>query len=397
MSPARKQLHSRAEMVVVRLALSSSPIASQRRLLRIPASLVRGGTSKCVIFRAEDLAELGVGLNDLLLSAFGSIDESQVDGIGGATSTTSKAAIVAPSSRSDVDVEFLFAQVGIGKEVVEYGSNCGNCATAVGLYALQNGLVTPRVGTTMVRMLNVNTGARLTATIDTEDAVAPGFGEAVVPGSASRTGVPVRLSFVDPVGSTCGQLLPSGHAVELVGPVEATLIDAGAPAMLVNARSLDVNPFQNGLHEVASELVLLRRQGAVRMGLMPPGDAIPKVGLVAPPIRYTTTSGHSVEPHCYDLSVRMMSMFTPHPAIGLTSAVALAAAMITPGTLASSLASHLTGRSHRRVRLGTAAGVVEMNTRVDGAGVLREVIFHRVARHIASMELFVPCDVRRAS
>lgn len=387
-----------AEVVIVSSSPNFAPLFSPRRLLRVPATLMRGGTSKCVIFRAEHVAGRGATLDDVLLSAFGSMDGSQVDGVGGATSTTSKAAVVAPSSRPDMDVEFLFAQVGIGNLVVEYGSNCGNCATAVGLYALQNGMVAPSAGTTAVRMFNVNTGARLTATIATENGVVPEFGDAVVPGSASRTGVPVSLSFVDPVGSTSGRLLPSGHEVDVVGSVEATLIDAGAPAMIINARSFDVSVFQESLNEVTSELVFLRRQGAVRMGLVPAGappcDAIPKIGLVGPPIGYTTASGRPVSPGSYDLSVRMMSMFAPHPAIGLTSAVALAAAVITPGTLPAAIVG---GHGAGTIRLGTAAGVVELSTRVDTAGVLREVVFQRVARRIAAMELFVPCDLGRAA
>ncbi|GAA3464499.1 PrpF domain-containing protein [Saccharothrix longispora] len=373
--------------------LSSPNIAvlPSRRLLRIPATLMRGGTSKCVIFHAEDLAGHDIALDDILLSAFGSVDPSQVDGVGGATSTTSKAAVVSPSSRPGVDVEFLFAQVGIGNQVVEYGSNCGNCATAVGLHAIQTGLVAPRAGTTVVRMLNLNTGTLLTAAVATEHGAIPECGDALVPGSLSRTGVPVALGFVDPVGRTSGRLLPSGRAVDVVGALEATLVDAGAPAMFIDARGFGAGTVE-GIREASSELISLRRQGAVRMGLVPPGapvpDAIPKVGLVAPPTAYTTTSGRRVGADEHDVSVRMMSMFAPHPAIGLTSAVALAAAAVTAGTVPNRIVG---GGVAPTIRLGTAAGVVELGTRVDGAGVLREVVFQRVARRIATMELFVPC------
>ncbi|MBW8705572.1 4-oxalomesaconate tautomerase [Streptomyces sp. MBT84] len=213
-------------------------------MLRLQGEMIRGGTSKCWIFAHHDVAATGVDVDSVLLAAFNAADPRQIDGVGGATSTTSKAAIVQISAEADVDIEYAFAQVGIGDERVEWASNCGNCATAVALYAVHHGLVPITSDTTTVRMRNVNTGARLTGTISTPCGIAPDEGMALVPGTAAP-GVPVLLGFEDPAGSTTGRALPTGHAVDtLTGPeglVEATLVDAGAPAALFEAKAFGLD------------------------------------------------------------------------------------------------------------------------------------------------------------
>jgi 2-methylaconitate cis-trans-isomerase PrpF len=179
-----------------------------------------------------------VTVDALLLAAFDAADPRQIDGVGGASSITSKAAIVRPSPDGDADIEYAFAQVGIGDERVEWTSNCGNCATAVALYAVHHGLVPIAAGSTMVRMLNSNTGTRLTGTIPTPGGRAPDEGMALVPGTAAF-GVPVLLGFEDPPGSTTGSALPTGRGVDTItgpgGQVKATLVDAGAPSALFDA------------------------------------------------------------------------------------------------------------------------------------------------------------------
>ena len=211
--------------------------------MRVPASLVRGGTSKCWLFDATALRnrmELDrPNLDRLLVDAYDAGDPAHVDGVGGATPTTSKAAFVRPGA--GVDVEYLFGQVGIGVAGVEWGSNCGNCATAIALWALARGLVAPTGDTTRVVLRNVNTDAVLEADVDTGGGRVHEFGTETVPGTRAG-GVGVGLAFVDPAGGTTGSTLPTGRAVDDLSvdgaPVRVSMIDAGAPMVLVDAVSL---------------------------------------------------------------------------------------------------------------------------------------------------------------
>ncbi|WP_049574872.1 PrpF domain-containing protein [Streptomyces sp. SBT349] len=368
-------------------------------MVRLPATLMRGGTSKCWVFDADDLSMAEDRLDEILASAFGAADPRQIDGVGGATSTTSKAVIVGPSDEPGTDVDYLFAQVGIGTFGVEWGSNCGNCATAVGLYALQTGLATPRDPVSTVRMRNRNTGVRLSATVPTPGGAVPELGRATVPGSSAE-GVPVGLGFTRPAGASTGALLPTGEGVERIDGVSATLVDAGAPAVLADAASLGASGLET-VEEFAAlvpRLARLRRAAALRMGLALPEDpvtyAVPKVGVVAPAGDYVTSLGVPVPADAYDLAVRMVSMHAPHPVIGLTSAVAVAAAAMTPGTLPAILAENRPSAS--TIRLGTPAGIVEAEVISDHAGAIGTVTLHRAARRLATAELLVPALLRES-
>ncbi|WP_329363371.1 PrpF domain-containing protein [Streptomyces sp. NBC_01483] len=365
-------------------------------MLRLQGEMIRGGTSKCWIFDHQDVVATGVDVDSVLLAAFNAADPRQIDGVGGATSTTSKAAVVQISAEAGVDIEYAFAQVGIGDERVEWASNCGNCATAVALYAVHHGLVPITADATTVRMRNVNTGARLTGTIPTPRGIAPDEGVALVPGTAAP-GVSVLLGFEDPAGSTTGRALPTGHAVDTLtgpeGPVEATLVDAGAPAALFEAKAFDLDGTESLTQFAAAvpALTVLRRQAALAMGLVKENDpvshAVPKVGIVARPAPYHTTHGILVGQDEYDLAVRMVSMHAPHPAIGLTSAVALATAAATPGTLAHRVARQTADGT---LRLGTPAGVITAQAVPAPDGASPTVLLHRAARRIARAELLVP-------
>lgn len=365
-------------------------------MLRLQGEMIRGGTSKCWIFDHHEVVATGVDADTLLLAAFNAADPRQIDGVGGASSTTSKAAIVQTSDVAGVDVSYAFAQVGIGDERVEWTSNCGNCATAVALYAVHRGLVPITSDTTTVRMLNVNTGARLTGTIPTPGLTAPDEGTAVVPGT-DALGVPVLLGFQDPAGSTTGRALPTGRPLDTLtgpdGPVEASLVDAGAPAALFDAKAfgLDGSESPAAFAAVVPALTVLRRKAALAMGLVgedaPVSHAVPKVGVVGGPVTYRTTHGHLVTQDQYDVAVRMVSMHAPHPAIGLTSAVALAMAATTPGTLAHRVTRQTADGT---LRLGTPAGVITARAVPAPDGASPTVLLHRAARRIARAELLVP-------
>jgi len=369
-------------------------------VIRLHGELIRGGTSKCWIFADDEARATGYPPDDLLVAAFNAADARQANGVGGASSTTSKAALVAPSAQSGTDVDYTFAQVGVGQPKVEWGSNCGNCATAVALWAAHRGLVVLSGESAIVRMRNTNTGARLRATIPLASGDIPDEGLAAVPGVAGL-GVPVLLGFERPVGSTTGSLLPTRRAVDVLhladgpwtGDHRATLVDAGAPAALVDARSLGLTGSDDVLdiRTITPELTALRREAAVAMRLAERGgpvvDAIPKVGVVGPAADYRTTGGEIVRADEYDVAVRMLSMHAPHPAIGLTSAVAVAVAALTDETLPHRF---MRDAAPGRVRLGTPGGIIDVAVTRDPAGAIETVTLERAARRLADAIVLVP-------
>ncbi|MDV6232261.1 PrpF domain-containing protein [Rhodococcus cercidiphylli] len=358
---------------------------------------MRGGTSKCWLFNAVDIdpyvADAG-GLDNILTAAFGSGDPRQLDGVGGGSSTTSKAAIVRRSSAPGIDVDYLFAQVAIESRTVEWGSNCGNCATAIGLYAVQTGLVAVDDRITVVRMRNENTGAILAAEIATPGGRIPAEGDASVPGTTAL-GVPVGLTFTDPASDRV-TMLPTGAEIDRVSlgdrEFRGTFVRAGAPAALFDAADFGLGGSESNDLVAAHvpTLIALRTKAALRMGLSTPEEpvshAVPKVGIVGPPADYTTTTGERVLAADYDISVRMLSMMAPHPAIGLTSAVAVAAAVtVTGGVVTANARIGWPGS----LRIGTAAGVLDVDYVMDGDGFLHSVTLHRAVRRIATADLFV--------
>ncbi|MFG2650378.1 PrpF domain-containing protein [Streptomyces sp. NPDC048436] len=372
--------------------------------MHIPATLVRGGTSKCWLFSQVDTPADRAGIERLLVAAYDAADPVQLDGVGGATPTTSKAAVVGASARDGVDIDYLFAQVGIGTGVVEWGSNCGNCATGIALYAVARGLVPITGDVTRVIMHNTNTGAMLEATVDTAGGRVHEFGEQTVPGTRSG-GVAVGLTFLAPAGRTTGALLPTGLPAEKLSlghgaPLTVSMVDAGAPVVLVDAASAGRSGVET-LDEVRGDVPLLRavrHAAAPLMGLLAPGqepgDAVPKTGLVGPPTPYTTTLGERVETADYDVAVRMLSMNAPHPAIGLTSAVAVATANLTDGTVVSGVtraaASGGTGRTVGWLRIGTPAGVISVRCHDLAPSGPGKVTVRRAARILAEARISVP-------
>jgi hypothetical protein len=344
----------------------------------------------------------------LLADAFGAGDGRQLDGVGGGTSTTSKAAIITPTPQGPADLDYLFAQVGIGDPVVELGSNCGNCATAIALYAVQSGIVAPDAGTTRVRMRNLNTGAVLSGMISTPGGRIPTSGHATVPGS-SALGVAVSLSFHAPWGQTTGSVLPTGSPAEelTVSGIgfTASMIDAGAPAAFIPAEAvgIDLSSMTGPISEHLPRLIQARSAAAVAMGIRkpedPPQNAVPKVGVVAPAGDYISADGTRISAESHDLRVRMLSMLAPHPAIGLTSAVAVALASATSGTVVAEalLPAHTAPSAPRLLRIGTPAGVITAEVITDGFGNVSEVALHRAARQLAVADIDVAQPVAQTA
>lgn len=373
----------------------------------LPGTWMRGGTSKCWLFKASELriGELlpsDRALEQILVGAFGSGDSRQINGIGGGTSTSSKAAIVRRSTRDGVDVEYLFAQVGTDVATVDWTSNCGNCASAIALYALEEGMAAVGAdGRSTVRLLNLNTGDRLDAVISTPGAVIPVSGAATIPGVVG-SGVTVQLLFRDVAGGTTGKTLPTGSPIDSVAARQRTIdvsyVDAGAPAMVLRATDFDLvgTELPDQLSEVSKELIALRAEGAERIGLLGPRgevpEAIPKVGVVAAPGTYMSSAGERIDASSYDLAARMISMGAWHPVIGITSVIALTVAAYAPGTIVNQLVRPSGGQG--TLRIGTPGGVVVSSLRREpGGGELVGAV--RTARRLANAAVFVGRPVAR--
>ncbi|UKA75281.1 PrpF domain-containing protein [Arthrobacter sp. FW306-07-I] len=364
----------------------------------------RGGTSKCWLFDARDVALHAPTREEipaLLSAAFGAADARQLDGVGGGTSTTSKAAVIWATPGTEADLDYLFAQVGIGDPTVELGSNCGNCATAIALFAVQSGIVAAQDGMTKVRMRHLSSGAVLTGSVPTPGGRIPKSGLARVPGS-SAAGVPVNLSFHSPWGKSTGSVLPTGNTVDqlqMEGRTHsATMVDAGAPAVLLAAEEagVDLSSMTDNLSAQLPTLMAARASAGLIMGLRkpedPPQNAVPKVGVVAPAGDYVAADGTTITADSHDVRVRMLSMLAPHPAIGLTSAVAVALAASLESSVvadAAGLSPSTSTGSLRVLRIGTPAGVITADIISDDTGTVTEVALHRAARHIAIADIDV--------
>lgn len=358
--------------------MTETEIAVGSAELAVPASWVRGGTSKCWIFQAADVDALPVTRDEFLLRAFGSPDLRQIDGIGGATSTTSKAIIVETRKAGQAAdlVRYSFAQVSVDHPRVEWLSNCGNCATALALYAVQHELVNLADDSTEFAMLNMTTGLVLQATVPTPDGTAPSQGGQLVRG-VPFPGVPVDLGFTELTWSTHGTLLPTGHPVDQLAVAGSeyavTLIDAGAPVAVIRAEAIGLTGTDDA-DAVAAKMPFfaeLRRCAARAMGLPDNDQSVPKVGIVGP--------GNDAT----ELNARMISMSAPHPAIGLTSAVALAAAATIPGSLIHDIAL-----ARPTYRIGTLSGPIEVAITNENDG--RAVAFRRNSRRIVDALVYIP-------
>ncbi|MCD4851919.1 methylitaconate delta2-delta3-isomerase [Arthrobacter sp. AK01] len=356
--------------------------------MKIEAEWMRGGTSKCWVFETDHLDKAHTKLDDLLPRLFGSPDSRQIDGVGGATSTTSKAMILSRSAVEDVDVEFTFAQVGIEEAAVDWGSNCGNCSAVVGLYAIEKGWVVPTGDSTRIVTRNTNTGQIIIQRVSTPAGALPIVPDAQMPGVVFP-GYRVGLGFQDPAGKTTGKLLPTGAATDtlVAGGTSWTvsMVDAGAPVVIVRAEELGLDTarfdtWKAGVELQLDTLDLIRRQAAVRMGMAAtPADAaraVPKLAIVGPP------TGPDAED---DVNVMMLSMGKPHPALAITGSIALTLAARTPGTVLNTI----TGSTSEAVlRLRTPAGVIETWSEEHEGTLLVGV--DRTARTIATSIIHLP-------
>ena len=379
----------------------------------IPAVYMRGGTSKGVFFRKEALPADPVARDRLLLRVIGSPDAygKHIDGMGGATSSTSKVVLVAKSQREDSDVDYLFGAVAIGEPVIDWSGNCGNLTAAVGPFAIAHGLVPARDGTTTVRIWQANIGKTIVAHVPIARGEVRETGDFELDG-VTFPAAEVPLEFIDPAdegdGEGGGAMFPTGKVVEElevpgVGTLRATLINAGIPTIFVNAGDIGYTgtELQDAINSDAKALAMfetIRAHGAVKMGLIKDiGEAAkrqhtPKVAFVATPRDYTASSGKAVKAADVDLLVRALSMGKLHHAMMGTAAVAIGTAAAIPGTLVNLAAG---GGERQAVRFGHPSGTLRVGAearKVDGEWVVTKALMSRSARVLMEGWVRVPGD-----
>lgn len=367
----------------------------------IPAVFMRGGSSKGVFFHARDLPTDRSTLDPILLSVLGSPDPygRQLDGMGGGVSSLSKAVIIGPPTRPDCDVDYTFAQVAVDRPVVDWASNCGNLSSAVGPFAVDEGLVTAADGTALVRIHQVNTAKVIHARFPVAGGKAVVTGGFAIAGVAG-TGARIRLDFRDPGGAATGRLLPTGNPTDVldvpgVGSLAVTMVDAANPAALVAAADLGLTGTElpdaiEARADVMAALDWIRRQAAVAMGMAArPADAalsVPKVALLSAPADYVTIEGKAVAAGDHDVAVRMISMERAHKAVPLTGAMCLGVAARLPGTVANRLARAVRGDE---VRVANPSGVLSVGAEVEGGRAVSALVF-RTARRLMQGEVLIP-------
>jgi 2-methylaconitate isomerase len=385
--------------------------------IKIRATYMRGGTSKGVFFKLSDLPasahNSGAARDQLLLRVIGSPDPygKQIDGMGGATSSTSKTVILAKSEKPDHDVDYLFGQVSIDKAFVDWSGNCGNLSAAVGPFAIRNGLVDasriPKNGLCTVRIWQANIQKTIISHVPITD------GEVQETGAFELDGVTfpaaeIQLEFLDPAddGEEGGAMFPTGNVVDTldvpgVGRFSATMINAGIPTIFLNAADIgytgaELQDAINGDAAALKKFEAIRTCGAIRMGLIKiPEEALtrqhtPKVAFVAPAKTYVASSGKTVNASEIDLCVRALSMGKLHHAMMGTAAVAIGTAAAIPGTLVNLAAG---GGAKEAVRFGHPSGALRVGAQAvqeQGQWVVKKAVMSRSARILMEGFVYVP-------
>lgn len=391
---------------------------SQQAQIAIPAIYMRGGTSKGVFFRLEDLPEAcrvpGRARDRLFQRVIGSPDPygKHTDGMGGATSSTSKCVILSPSARSDHDVDYLYGQVSIDTDFVDWSGNCGNLSTAAGAFAIHAGYVPAGPdGMRTVRIWQANIGKTIVAHVPVADGAVQEAGDFELDG-VTFPAAEIVLEFLDPAdeGEDGGAMFPTGNLIDELdvpealvagGRLKVTLINAGIPTIFVNAADLGYSgtELQGAVNDdpaALERLEALRAIGAVRMGLIGSvGEAArrqhtPKIAFVASPADHVTSSGKTVAASEIDLLVRALSMGKLHHAMMGTAAVAIGAAAAVPGTLVNLAAG---GGSRRSVRFGHPSGALTVGAeaqQIEGVWAVAKAIMSRSARRLMEGRVLVP-------
>ena len=369
--------------------------------LAIPAVFMRGGTSKAIMFHARDLPSERAQWDPIFLAALGSPDPHgrQLDGMGGGISSLSKACVIAPSARDDADVDYTFAQIQVRDAHVDYKGNCGNMLSAVGPFAIDEGLVRAAGDSAMVRIFNTNTQKLIHARFPLRDGRAAVEGDLTIPG-VHGTGAPVKLDFIAPGGATTGKLLPTGRALDRLdvpglGALEMSMVDAANACVFVRAADIGLTGRELP-GELEADPAALARLQAVRiaasqaMGIAKSEAearaiaVVPFVCIVSASADAPTLSGERVAAHDIDFAARFISNGQPHRALPLTGALCTAVAARIAGTVVAEVLSG--GAGAGALRIGMPSGVLTVAADVArGAGghwVARSGSFYRTARRL---------------
>ncbi|NIS60137.1 MAG: 3-methylitaconate isomerase [Proteobacteria bacterium] len=377
--------------------------------VRIPAVYMRGGTSKAVFFHENHLPKDPEMRDRVIMAAYGSPDPNrrQIDGMGGAVSTTSKVAIISSSRDPNYDVNYHFGQVSVDKPKIGYQGNCGNISSAVGPFAIDEGLINVEEPITTVRMYQTNTKKLIIAEVPVRDGLYNEEGDYAIDG-VPGTGGKVTLHFVNPGGSVTGRLLPTGNVTDTIevpgiGEITTSIVDAANPVVFVRARDIGLKGTEiseiDGSAEIRQKLEAIRSRGAVMLGLASsPEEAsevsqdVPKVAFVSEPQDYQAVTGRNISKGEIDIVGRIMSMGTLHKAYAATGAICTAGAAKIEGTVLH----EMLGRGAletKGIRLGHPGGIIPVGAEVDKEGnryEYKEAVLGRTARRLMDGYVYVP-------
>lgn len=357
--------------------------------MRVPVVVMRGGTSKGVFLKEENMPSDRLDWDEFLLDIMGSPDSRQIDGLGGANSLTSKVAIIKKSDIQNIDIDYTFAQVSIENQLVDFKGNCGNISSAVGPYAIEQGLVPAVEPITTVRIFNTNTQKVIMAEVEVENGHVKTEGLCSIPG-VPGTGSPIYLSFTNAEGAVTGKLFPTGNPTDVVhssnGPINISIVDVANPLVFVNAQDVGLKGTElphEFTQDKLQELEEIRAMAAEMCQLASKEEAtrkspaVPKMTIVARPRDYIDVTGIERKAEDMDCTIRMMSMQKPHQALAITGAICTTAGAFLKDTILSDLVNV----KQEVVRLGHPAGIME--TKVDIiAGNMSAIKVVRTARMI---------------
>jgi 2-methylaconitate cis-trans-isomerase PrpF len=376
--------------------------------LKIPAVFMRGGTSNAVVFHARDLPRDRVLWDEIFLAAIGSPDPygRQLDGMGGGVSSLSKVCVVGPATRDDADIDYTFAQVQVKEAKVEYGANCGNMSSAMGPFAVDEGLLKVSGREALVRVHNTNTRKIIWSRFPVDDGLSAVDGDLAIPGVAG-TGAPVKLEFREPGGATTGKLLPTGNVSDTldvpgVGRIRVSMVDAANACVFVRAADLGIKGTElpdeiDASPELLRKLASIRIAASVAMGVTKTPEeaarraAVPFVGFVSGPQDAKTLTGATLKAAGMDLTGRMMSNGQPHRALPLTCTLCMAVAARLDGSVVQE-ATRPTGNPESEIRIAMPSGVLTVAASVrklEGQWYSEQGAFYRTQRRMFEGQILV--------
>lgn len=366
----------------------------------------RGGTSKGLFFHARDLPADRAAIDRLFLAAIGSPDPygRQLDGMGGGLSSLSKAVIIGPPTHPGADIDYTFVQLAVDRPLADWSNNCGNLSSAVGPFAVDEGLVPARDGEMLVRIHQTNTGKLIHSRFHVRGGRAVVSGDYRIAGVAG-TGACIRLDFLSPGGAVTGKLLPTGAPVDRIdmgadGAVDASIVDATSPVVYVDARSLGLDGSESpeaidAKRDVMARLERIRRIAGAMIGQGATPDAVgpqtPRIAMVAAPRTFRSLDGQTISPEDFDVATRMLSMGNAHRAIPGTGGLNLGVATQIPGSIPNRVARPPNARGE--VRVANPSGIVSVGAVVrGGAGgwTAESAVLFRTARSLMRGEVAVP-------